>query len=239
MFTWIGFLHFVSGHENPIGTLDAELQKNTTPRGSLIVLPEAFNLGRPYSEKGKAIVSRDKLLRELTTRSALYDARFVVGVLEPEVSTGQNPHSSAYFVDASEHRLMCHKENPDFIGEYTTCPVAPDHENPLVAGESSIHSVICVDIQNTGRCSRLAKSAMAQRRRCNITCIPAVMCSQFFQGGILGEKIQLGYSDDHYVGHIVLANSCETGTRSFITGANGVVTYGGPHCQDHFLPAIS
>ena len=53
----IGFFHFVDGYEDPIGQLNTAFNEwnvepgSEHPANSLVVLPEAFNLGRKYGNR--------------------------------------------------------------------------------------------------------------------------------------------------------------------------------------------
>ncbi len=61
MLTGVGFFHLAVDHAHPIDALTAQL-KGQDPGESLIVLPEAFNLGRPYSKAGEPAFSRDQII---------------------------------------------------------------------------------------------------------------------------------------------------------------------------------
>jgi hypothetical protein len=200
----------------------AEFDGRSDLDGALIVLPEAFNLGRLYSEGGPPTIHRDQMVSDLQTVAKARGIAFVVGLLEPPPAD-EKPHSSAYFVDANGKRLMCHKEKCDGVGDYTTCPVAPDHENPLVLQDTAILSVICMDVQSSARCAMLAEKARRAAKADNLICVPAAMSSEYFGGAPRGGRIQFRPPDDHYSSRIVFANSDCRGTTSFITSTDWTV----------------
>jgi hypothetical protein len=220
MFASISFFHFAQGYGNPLAALHAELVKHADLTDALLVLPEAFNLGRPYAQHGIPSIHRDEILRAL---SKIYNARkisFVVGLLEP----GANPLSSAYFVGEGASALMCHKETPDGA-DYQACLMQPDHYNPVFLPYSAVVAVICVDVNCSARCEKLAKTALAAKKQSTIVCIPASMYNEggWFGGATLGNSLNFPSRSDGDQCHVVLANSYAGGQGSFITDASGIV----------------
>jgi len=218
VFTHVAAFHFVQDHAHPIGALTSALEKRTCTPDTLIVLPEAFNLGKPY-QAGPAAFRRDDIIAGLLAISEAEAHAFVVGLLEDQPPSGENPHSSVYFVDRSGPRLICHKQYPDGQGDYTTCPVAPDDNNPIVLEDTTIVSLICMDVQNSNRCDRLGKCAQAAKKSQNLICIPAAMSTEWFGIISVGKLIQLISPQDQYKSHIIMANSCATSNSplSFVT----------------------
>ena len=104
--------HFGQGRDDPISSLNIALRSTQPKRGSLVVLPEAFNFGRLYSEAGGPRVGKDQLIEDLQNKGRSSDLSFVVGILEP--MAGETfVYNSAYFIDGSGAYLMCRKMSDD------------------------------------------------------------------------------------------------------------------------------
>jgi hypothetical protein len=161
-----------------------EISTHTDVTGSLIVLPEAFNLGREYDpnykpKEGPRLDERCvfAFLRSTAERQQIV---FVVSVIE--VDTGLN---SAWFVDAEAERLMCRKIMNDQSQEYAPCTCDCQRENPIrYSEETCIGALICADaIDNRptdGEDAEVAyrrltglQSDLSSKR--SILCVPAYM----------------------------------------------------------------
>lgn len=218
MFSQTGFFHFVEHHNDPLGALDAEIRATGNVANSLIVLPEAFNLGRTYgTEPGKKCAfERDWLVSKLQERSKEHGVTFVTGVLN-NLTTGERPLSSAYLVDRDDRRLICHKRTDDGTRHYTPCTGDCDIENPMESDEACIMAVICKDIEEH-RCELLTATTEAWTAEQQFICIPAAMS---FSGRLYhsdsGEQINFGPLPSKRNTRIILANSLATGPCSFIT----------------------
>lgn len=101
MFKRIGAFHMCKGHEDPVAALKRELEsKDATD--ALIVLPEAFNLGAHYrSNAGVPKFGRGCVIGQLKAIAQDWKSAFIVGLLEPPPVDRSRPHSSAYFVSAT------------------------------------------------------------------------------------------------------------------------------------------
>lgn len=123
MFSQAGFFHFVEHHSDPLGTLDAEIRSAGDVADSLVVLPEAFNLGRPYGteQEKPSAYERDSLVAELQERSRQQRIIFVAGLLDP-VPAGERPRSSAYLIDGEGCHPICHKCTSDGKRHYRPEP---------------------------------------------------------------------------------------------------------------------
>jgi hypothetical protein len=96
----IGFFHFVKYYDQPILSLEDDLQKCQPSEidGSLIVLPETFNLARYYRDAGP-------FLNDLADLSRRPGAVFVVSVLEATPMC-RLPYNSAYLVTPDNGQTM-------------------------------------------------------------------------------------------------------------------------------------
>src|SRR5262249_31430187 len=153
-----------------------------------------INLGRPYSEGQYPALSRNDAIATLIELSRKCGAVFVVGLIE-QPPKESDPHSSAYIVGATTHRLMCHKEWSDGIGQYTACPVAPDHHNPFSLDDATLLTVICMDIQSSDRCSSMALRANAMEKRKNLVCIPTAMSGPWLWSGVRAHPVDFLHSE--------------------------------------------
>src|SRR5579863_7288023 len=105
-------------------------------RGSLIVLPEAFNIGVPYrdtNDKNNAPDRNPVILSQLQGLCNDFDLCLVAGLIIS--SPTDPPHSkslsSVYLVDGSGAGLLGHKRNNDGQGPYQTCTNGCDGHNAI------------------------------------------------------------------------------------------------------------
>jgi hypothetical protein len=215
----IGFFHFVDGHADPIAALQAQLAI-TDCSHSLLVLPEAFNLGLQYSESGPCAFTRDAIIRNLQGIAAQSDITFVVGLLDTPAPGGLLPYSSAYAIDGTECRAICRKELPDGQAgrHYRTCTVNYDIENPVHFKNACIMAMICMDIQNSPRCTALTRVTEKAQESLRLICIPSAMSfSGWLYGSRCGEYINFTPPPHAHNTRIILANGDKRGPCSFIT----------------------
>ena len=211
----VGFFHFGENHADPFGSLhDALSESEEDVADSLIVLPEGFNIGKLYRDPAQSCDFDLSILPQLKALSEKSGVTFVSGLIVDDNSGINPPYSSAYLIDGSGYKLMCHKALPDFSGNYTTCEAECDIENPIQHHNVSVAAVICRDIEDSQRCRDLLTARERINHECQIVCIPACIGSHFS-----GHSAPL----DEVV--VVLANSDPEGRESFIA-AQGVELLG-------------
>jgi len=218
----IGFFHFVQDHSDPITALQAQLDL-TDASHSLLVLPEAFNLGRQYRESGPCQYGRDSMIEALQKLSRAADITFVTGLLDTPAPAGDLPYSSAYVIDAGDHRQICHKELPDEKDgiHYRRCPENYEVENPVSFRGVSIAAMICMDIQNSSRCITLIRATEKAPETIRVMCIPAAFSySGWIYGSNCGEVINFVMSPHAHNTRLILANGDPGGPCSFITNTD-------------------
>jgi hypothetical protein len=221
MFRQAGFFHFVEHHHDPLGALEAEIRATGNVADSLVVLPEAFNLGRPYgSEQEKPCgYERAWLVAKLQELSRDRQITFVVGMLDA-IGTGERPRSSAYLINGDDCRIICHKLKSDGTQHYTPAAVDCDIENPMDSVDACVMAIICMDIEEN-RCYELTLRTEASALPQRFICIPAAMSfSGWLYGSNSGEHINFGPPSKKCNTRIILANSLATGPCSFITDTN-------------------
>lgn len=181
-----GFFHFVEEYDAPLPALIREFDKHPDIAGSLIVLPEAFNLGREYKINPCAEgeirkppkTSAKAMLKDLAQLAGARDVILVVGLIDDA------RHNSAYFVSGDSWRFMCHKLNQDSSCEYKCCTESCDGENPVSVRVDhrvvGIGALICMDsieqhLPQGNRYRHQAEQANERRRKlkCDIVCVPA------------------------------------------------------------------
>jgi hypothetical protein len=91
----IGFFHFGINHKYPFEELHVAMDQSGTLKDTLIVLPEAFNIGKMYGEKGFCNCDRRALL-ELQDLSTHFGVGIVAGLVINELPNTRPPHSSAF-----------------------------------------------------------------------------------------------------------------------------------------------
>lgn len=137
----IGFFHYVE-FESPIEALTKALAKaKQTDSGSLgnslIVLPEAFNLGE-YAPQANTVHSVTDFFNSLQELADQNKIRFITGDL-------QNRSNSAHLVDSTGSYLMCHKVGDDRTGIYDPCTGNADPRNPIEFENAAVGVLICMD----------------------------------------------------------------------------------------------
>jgi hypothetical protein len=58
MFSKLGFFRFAADYNKPIESLENAIKAHGDVSGSLVVLPEAFNIGKYYRDQGRCDYSR-------------------------------------------------------------------------------------------------------------------------------------------------------------------------------------
>jgi hypothetical protein len=208
----LGFFRFVADYEHPIDALEAALASHGDVEGSLIVLPEGFNIRKPYRSQVKCNYDPG-ILSDLQNLSTCNAVTFVSGLIIKERHESGLPYNSAYLIDGGCPTRICTKGTSD-DGSSLYKPWVMDVENPIVRADSAIAAVICRDIQDNQRFreieQRLAEIDVAQK----ILCIPACMSHHFS-----GEAIMRHLAPGQF---LILANSDYFGCPS-IVGKDGTV----------------
>lgn len=234
MFSRLASFHFVQNHADPIGALKSELEK-TDASDSLLVLPEAFNLGCHYSEDGPYRFSRDCIIKALQRISKAKNITFVAALLDTPDPAGKAPLSSAYVIDAEEYRLICHKELADQKEgrRYRRCPVDCDIDNPISFKGAAIMAMICMDADSHSRRDALASQLAQKPESTRIICIMgAFTLSGWLYGSMLDETINFT-SPRALDTRIIMADAIETGPSSCITNTEWTVVACVPKYKRH------
>jgi hypothetical protein len=216
--THCGFFHFGRDHTRPIASLEAAIAEQEV-RGSLIVLPEAFNIAKPYHDySGLGNFDQD-VLDSLRRLAVAHDVTFVAGLTISQSGQPVPPYSSAYLINSTV-TLLCHKASSDNTPNYTPCPRGWDTvSNFAIHGGVCVGALLCLDA--TGNCpDETLRQRQVQRHEdlkgrihghqgdYTVVCIPAHMASVFGAPGIARRW------SNHYT---VLANSDPCGCDSFIS----------------------
>ncbi|MGO9254767.1 MAG: hypothetical protein ACLQU1_00465 [Bryobacteraceae bacterium] len=141
-------------------------------RNSLIVLPEAFNLGE-YDPRSKPGQPLPQFLDDLRAIAAEHAVMFVTGVVE-------NRRNSAYLIDGQCAQLMCYKIGEDDTKIYDPCTGDPDPFNPIAFSNACVGALICLDAaadQSFQPClkkrlDRFWKRLRAHEAKRKIICVP-------------------------------------------------------------------
>ncbi|WP_155121226.1 hypothetical protein [Bryobacter aggregatus] len=214
--TKVGFFHFMAGYENPIQALRHQLEaKKEGLSGSLIVLPEAFNVGdyrgTPIpTPSSTEVADAMKKIEELCIE---FETVFVAGILIPQPSLDRS--NSAFLINGFAPPIrLTSKTSPDGLehGVYSPCTQDCDPQNPLPYGDNDwIATLICMDARTRPigdgrgdqtkiqcRMQKIKTVMETQPERTRILCVPSSM--------------QYGNSQDLAAGQsydwVILANSC-------------------------------
>jgi hypothetical protein len=160
----LGFFHFGNYWDDPVGSLRCALKGHAPEeiRDSLIVLPEAFNIGQHYWGQSDKPWSTDEHVLDKLRRVCKDFSLSLLGglIIETPPSGPKPPYSSAYFITAAAEPVpMCHKMcndgqgvvqgtgGNDSLHRYTLC--ANDYDvlgrNPNPYGDTSFLALICMD----------------------------------------------------------------------------------------------
>jgi predicted amidohydrolase len=147
--TSLSFFHFVETHEQPIDALRKELEaQRKDVAGSLIVLPEAFNIGS-YWRARKESDYDPTILEDLEVIAAEYQCVLVCGLTITEVTGPQSPElpfTSVYLIDGkSEATLLCRKFCNDQTKNYTPSEGRTDFLETVEVDGMVIGALICMD----------------------------------------------------------------------------------------------
>ncbi len=206
MFSNVGFFRFVAGYDTPLPSLETALEKQGRVGGSLIVLPEGFNIGKYYRNMGQCNYDRTAL-GALQSLAGKYSVTFVAGMIVEEPNAPMPPFSSAYLIHASSSTLICRKHGNDGYPNYTPFNAVADAPNPIQCGGSSIAAIVCMDCDSP-QVFRPIEDRLSKAQGPKIVCIPACMNNDY------GDHAIAGSWPNHYV---VLANSDPQGCNSFIS----------------------
>jgi predicted amidohydrolase len=211
VFSNVGFFRFVTGYDTPVPSLKTALERYGGVNGSLIVLPEAFNIGKYYRNEGRCNYDRSAL-DELKAVAADHRTTLVSGLIIEEPNGPTPPFSSIYLIDASGGTLICRKNGDDGYPNYTPFNAIPDAPNPIQYGDSSIAAIVCMDCDSP-HVFRPIETELAKAQGPKIICIPACMNNVYSDHAIARSW------KSH---HVVLANSDPHGCNSFIS-TNGMI----------------
>lgn len=172
----IGFFRFVADFPRQIEALakaikeERERHPEIDIRNSLIVLPEAFNIGRSYDTPACPLPAGGILERLRRELAEPLNIAFVVGILDGRTS-------SAHWVDAAESVPLCHKMGDDLKKLYDPCTKNQDPCNPIGRGEARIAALICMDATDGESCIQDRRERLSKRLRegegTKIICVPA------------------------------------------------------------------
>jgi predicted amidohydrolase len=212
MFEKIGFFHFGRDWGNPTQALEDKLEckrRAECVADSLMVLPEAFNIGKSFWEAGDCNYDPSVLAR-LGDIAKCFDVTFVAGLsTNDDRPQSGSPYNSAYLIDRGmQPVLLCRKEAA--TADYT--PYLNGDPNVVQCRGVSIAALICADVLQPypERHQQLKMELGAW----GVLCVPAAM----------GLGIRDGISSDWSNCWVVLANSntaCTTG--SFVSRMGAIL----------------
>lgn len=163
---------------DPMPSLTGALRaKREEVKDSLLVLPEAFNIGTSYSRQSK-IQQDPRILSELQDLCTCFNICIVAGLI---ISSPTNPagecYNSSYLVDSAGAGLFCHKMLSDNQGPYATCLDGCDGHNAIQYRNIAICSLVCMDgyeCYKSERHNALERKMVDLRNaQYRILCIPA------------------------------------------------------------------
>jgi predicted amidohydrolase len=170
----IGFLHCVdTGRPGPIAKLQEVIEKKVARErtndpewriaNSLIVLPEAFNLGEYCKESTPA--PPQEFLAALQRLADRWQITFVAGVLDGRLN-------SASIIDGRNAEVMSYKTGDDLTGVYDPYTGDADPCNPIDFVNASVGTLICMDADDASRSHHQFFERLKERHGHKIVCIP-------------------------------------------------------------------
>lgn len=217
-----GYFHFGRDHAEPIKALRHELCESDHSN-SLVVLPEAFNIGLPYRQEGRPNFATS-IFGELQNLAARFRVSFVVGLIVEEHPGPSPPRSAAYLVTGINHKLMGYKLRSDDVADrnYTPCGGQPDSCNPIRWRGLRVGALICADaLPAASSTPRFGDRLERVVHDSDWVCVPAHMGTGNFGDGRVGHTATIapGWADQR----LILANSRADGIPSFITDTKGQI----------------
>ena len=179
----IGFFHFGSeDRKRPLESLTASMKEaggKPHLRESLIVLPEAFNIGVKYEPNSGPCDFDPNIKCCLQGLAADFEVAFVAGLIIKRPWCLGRPYNSAYFISAARSRLLSRKTRDDKTGIYRPSTVVRDL--PVMVGEAAIAALVCMDAAECEKrpaVSRERHAALCEKvseldKACQILCVPA------------------------------------------------------------------
>ena len=173
MFKRVGFFHFGHDHDDPIGSLRKALEEAAEVSDSLIVLPEAFNIGKKYRENGRDPDFSPRVLDHLQGIARTRGISFVAGLIIDDARGVAPPYSSAYYIDRDIERLLCRKGEDDGARvNYTAFgPDGCDINNPIERKDACIAAMVCMDIDMQERYKDLASKTASSSQPIRVFCV--------------------------------------------------------------------
>jgi predicted amidohydrolase len=243
--TKIGFFHFGCGHDGPIPMLEAAINDSISRGGmvadSLIVLPEAFNIRKPYFDPKLPDISPN-IFAELARISKARECAFVTGTIVDDTPGVNPPYSSGCLIDGSLSKplLLCRKLGRDnseasrpsnqWSANYTRW-TGPEWCRPMLHRGIAVAAMICMDAhyeQDTDgtyerfrrRCELFMEQLQQIGSPYKVIAIPACM-SNGFGGGHPGTNVTQGTALEGTIQ--VLANRHSGHVNSFVSNVRGIV----------------
>jgi hypothetical protein len=133
MFEKIGFFHFGRDWRNPIEALQSKLESTRRAEdvaNSLIVLPEAFNIGKGFWEQGDCNYDAS-VLAHLGAIAVDFQVAFVAGLstYDDRPASG-SPYNSAYLIDRGSQPNMCEGVHDGIKSDWARSWVVLANSNP-------------------------------------------------------------------------------------------------------------
>ena len=239
----LGVFHLGKNHGCPIEELVCALdEKAGAAAGSLIVLPEGFNLGRPYCEPlcAEPKIEEEQAKRILKKLAEGYKVSFVVGLLK-------FPHNLAFLIEATGQPLpMWRKMSEDGSGHYK--PWSGDQPDQVDRDGFSLVALICNDMSQTPREPEACRDARArQLAKLNpsltpVVCVPAARsdaCSIVYSPEMEGRQYIFANSDSRCGSFITDTHHQKILEEKPEAARGNVIDIwpGGPQCRIAIVPA--
>jgi predicted amidohydrolase len=230
----VGYFRFQT-YEKPIEALDQALNDartvGTILKDTLIVLPEAFNIKKPYFDLKEPDVN-PAICRQLASRSQEYGCVFVAGLIIDDTPDIRPCYSSAYLIDGASTPVRLARKGRKDNSEVSNVEAAKSNWAPnYTAYDSfegcsvqhrgiSIGALLCMDAECDEFCEALTKSLHGHNAMYSVLCVPAHMKDGFCYGH-LGTNVFDSRPWRRTKTVQVFANSHSGFLPSFITDANG------------------